>query len=380
VPLLALCGKAGRVKKWRRILTLMTVCVLSACTPGTYHDEETGYKGQALVDPWLAAERFLSGYGHEVSLISSWHQPAPDETVWFVPSRVIGNETFARQMEGWMNRGGHLVCLVEYADAGNDWHLSRRDVQMEPAFEKLLSWHGFSLEEVRSSTTPTTPPEPLRFRGRKYETSANSEWELSVRNAKSGVFASTVVGNGRLTVLNDARIFRNRWIDEKQHADLLKALVDASSTRGTVVFVRGAALSLWTLLWQRAWALLVCAAVLLVVWLWKNLPRFGPVESAEAPSPLRGYDHHLEALGDFQWRLDKGTTMLGPIREVIIERSQRMLVRSGRQDADIFAVLGERAGISRERAHRALAEAAPADPSTFTRTVADLQAMLRNLD
>ncbi|MFD0895680.1 hypothetical protein KBB96_01765 [Luteolibacter ambystomatis] len=361
----------------RWLIVVMTVFGLFGCSgSGSYHEEETGYKGQALVDPWLAAGRFLSSYGHEVSKPSSWHPPTPEETVWFVPAKVIGNETFARQMEGWMNRGGHLVCLVDYTDPGNDWWLGSR-VQMEPAFEKMLSWHGFSVAQDGSATAPS---DPLRFRGRKYDTEAKSDWQVSVRNAKSGVFASTVVGNGRLTVITDARIFRNRWIDGKQHAELLKALVDASSTRGTIVFVRGATLSLWALLWERAWALMVGMILVLAVWLWKNLPRFGPVEAADAPSPLRGYDHHLEALGDFQWRLDKGAAMLAPIREAVIERSQRMLIRTGRQDADIFAVLAERAGISRERAQRALVETAPADAAVFTRTVADLQAILRNLD
>ncbi|MGC4017405.1 MAG: hypothetical protein QM755_23265 [Luteolibacter sp.] len=360
----------------RHAIGLFTVCLLAGCSPTTYHEVEIGYKGPALADPWLAAERFLGNYGHPVSLISTWHQPTAEETVWFVPANVIGNETFARQMEGWMQRGGHLVCLVEYAESGNDWWLSSH-VRLEPAFEKMLSWHGITLEENPSTASS---PDPIRFRGRKYDTDASSVWALSVRNAHSGLFSSTTVGKGRLTVLNDARIFRNRWIDQKQHAELLKALVDSSTTHGSIVFVRGATLSLWALLWQRAWAILVGVLLVIAVWLWKNLPRFGPLEAPEAPSPLRGYDHHLEALGDFQWRLDKGAAMLAPIREEIIERAQRLVIRIGRQDSDIFAVLAERAGIPRERAHRALVEAAPADASTFTRSVGDLQAILRNLD
>ncbi|WP_338287394.1 DUF4350 domain-containing protein [Luteolibacter sp. LG18] len=381
---MALCGKAVRVILRNLILLLAMAVALTTCTPAKYHEEERGYKGAAEIDPWLGAERFLGSYGHEVSLITSWHPPEPDEAVWFVPAHVIANETFARQLDNWMRNGGHLVCLVDYSTAASDWDLYS-NAHIDPAFEKLLGWHGFSIESDSSwippsPKSPVKPPVSVQFRGKKYETGADSGWNVSVLNATSGEFATAVVGQGRMTVVCDARLFRNRWIDEKQHAELLKALTDAAPARGSIVFVRAATLSLWKLLWDRAWAVVLGGAIVLAFWLWKNLPRFGPLEAAEAPSPMRGYDHHLEALGDFQWRLDKAATMLGPIREEIIEKAHRLLVRIGRQDADIFQVLAERAGISRERAHRSLAEPAPADAAVFTRTVADLQAIRRALD
>jgi hypothetical protein len=106
----------------------------------------------------------------------------------------------------------------------------------------------------------------------------------------------------------------------------------------------------------------------------------GPIEAAELPSPLRGYDHHLEALGDFQWRLDCGASLLAPLREEILERGNRLLARTGRLDSDVFGVFAELAGIPRERAARAMSEPAPPDASTFTRTVSDLQLILKSLN
>jgi hypothetical protein len=117
-------------------------------------------------------------------------------------------------------------------------------------------------------------------------------------------------------------------------------------------------------------------AAVLVIWLWRSLARFGPMEAAAASSPLRGYDHHLEALGDFQWRLDKGTALLAPLREQIIENGQHLAVKSGRRDADFFAFLAERAGLPRERVARALSETSPADAAVLTRTAADLQTLI----
>jgi hypothetical protein len=120
-------------------------------------------------------------------------------------------------------------------------------------------------------------------------------------------------------------------------------------------------------------------AALVLLWLWKNLTRFGPLE-AEAPPPvLRGYEHHLEALGDFQWRVDRAASLLAPLREQITELGQRVSASAGRRDDDFFQFLADRAGLPRERVFRALAEAAPADSSILTRTAADLQQLLKVL-
>ena len=130
---------------------------------------------------------------------------------------------------------------------------------------------------------------------------------------------------------------------------------------------------------KHLWPVLLAGLVLLALWLWKNLSRFGPIESAASSGELRGYEHHLEALGDFQWRIDKAVSLLTPLREQIIELGQRTSLRAGRRDDDFFQFLADRAGLPRERVFRALAEVAPADPAVLTRTAADLQQMLNVL-
>ena len=63
-----------------------------------------------------------------------------------------------------------------------------------------------------------------------------------------GVFASVRSGEGRMTVITDGRIFRNRWIGDHEHAALLAALVESTEYEGAVGFLRGSGLSLWGLL------------------------------------------------------------------------------------------------------------------------------------
>jgi hypothetical protein len=160
---------------------------------------------------------------------------------------------------------------------------------------------------------------------------------------------------------------------------LLAALVESTEYEGAVGFLRGSGLSLWGLFGEHLWPVLAALGLLVLFWLWKSLARFGPVEAADTVSILRGYEHHLEALGDFQWRLDRAVALLAPLRAQIVERGQRISVRAGRRDEDFFQFLADRADLPRERVFRALAESAPADSATLTRTAADLQKLLQVL-
>jgi hypothetical protein len=237
----------------------------------------------------------------------------------------------------------------------------------------MLGNAGLTLEETpRAGITR----DKLVVDGRAFDAETKSGWQVKRAEGEGETFASIEYGEGRISVLTDASPIRNRKIDAKQHAAFLLELVEMSPYSGDVVFLRGHTLSLWTLLVEKATPALIGLGLVIAFWLWKNLTRFGPLEAAEAPSPLRGYDHHLEALGDFHWRLDRGAALLAPLRTEILERCHQLQARTGRLDADIFALLAERAGVSRERIARALSEPAPADAAVFTRTVSDLQRIL----
>ena len=341
-------------------------------------EHEIGYKGKARVNPWLAAERFCTRYGHDAKSMVSWKSPDFEDMVWFAPASALTNESFTRPMERWTREGGHLVILVEHASpVANDWKGGDGEVRLEPALFSMLEKVGITLTKEGGVTKPV---DRVEFLEESYEVKMDSSATVRVDGGEEGFFATAPVGQGRMTVVTDARIFRNRWIGEKDHAALLLALADGSEFEGGVVFLRGSGLSLWGMLGHYLWPLLIGFSVFLVLWLWKNLSRFGPVETAAVASPLRGYDHHLEALGDFQWRLDKGHALLKPLRDQIIEVGQRASVRSGKRDEDFFQFLADRAAISRERVVRALAEPAPSDAAVLTRTAADLQTLSKVLN
>jgi hypothetical protein len=362
-----------------RIFWLLFVSLGMTACDYTEVEREIGYKGKARVNPWLAAERFVARQDHEVRSLASWKAPGLDDLVWFVPAILLNNQSYIRDVQEWVEDGGHLVILVENADSEtNDWSKSAGEPSLEPVLLEMLERTGidltvgdFSKNEVEVST--------IEFEGESYQVDVRSKSRLSQDDGEPGVFASEKSGEGRLTVITDGRIFRNRWIGDHQHAALLAALVASTEYQGSVVFLRGSGLLLWGLLGSHLWPVLVALGLLVLLWLWKSFTRFGPVEAADGVSTLRGYEHHLEALGDFQWRLDRAAALLEPLRAQIVERGQRISVRAGRRDEDFFQFLAESANLPRERVFRALAESAPPDSATLTRTAADLQKLLQVL-
>jgi hypothetical protein len=353
---------------------LLLALLLTGCDSGPTREREIGYKGKARLDAYLAAERFLEHYGHVVESEPGWPQLDPSVSMVILPGSVLSTEAYVREVAEWISAGGHMVCLLDHAESHHDdWSRFGGIRGSMELSEPLTTWFAdCGITVSYSNATKPKADQPLRVGGRDFKVEAESVTGISIHGGDTKVFGQLDYGNGLITILADARPLRSRYISDHDHAAFLFALTRESPFGGKIVVVRDAALSLWTLLLRHAWPALVGLLALTVVWLWKNMPRFGPLRREDARTTLRDYDHHLEALGDFQWRLDKGASMLRPLREAVIERAQRLSAATDR-GIDLFDWIGERAGIGRERAARAMTHERPADATSFTRVIADLQ-------
>ncbi len=358
----------------KRCWVLVLCALLAGCGGGhTTRKREVGYKGKARLDAYLAAGRFLEQSGYTVVSKPGWPGLDDGVSVALVPASVISTRGTARELGEWVEDGGHLLCLVEHAESHlDDWAIvqGRGGKPKTPVPEALGEWlrqAGLNVERGGKIEA-----DRLRVDGERFEVFAASEVGVTGEGRGPRVMGRVDFGEGIITVMADARPFRNRYIGDHDHAALLLALVESSPYEGSVVIVRDAALSLWELMWKKGWPALAGLLAVTVFWLWKNMPRFGPLRREEEPSTLRDYDHHLEALGDFQWRLDKGAALLRPLRDSVLERAQR-LAAAGHRDADLFEWIAQRAGVTRDRAQRAMTHEHPGDATSFTRVLADLQ-------
>lgn len=372
MPGLAVCGRGERV---RGLLAVMLSVVLLASCSYREVEREIGYKGKARVNPWLAVERFCERWGWEPKPVIAWTAPEWRDAVWIVPASILSNESFTRRMRDWIVDGGHLILLIEHTDAAtNDWSVGHVTPVLEPALHDFLEGAGLVLDEDDAVDAGT-----VVFGGMEFEVEADSDASVKTAGGTAGVFASSGYGDGRISVVTDGRIFRNRWIGDEQHAEFFSALLGATDHGGVVGIMRGSGVSFFGLLRKHLWPVLIALGVLVLLWLWKSIPRFGPIEAVGGGAELRGYERHLEALGDFNWRLDKGAALLAPLRDRVVELGQHASERAGKRDEDLFQFLADRAGLTRERVFRAMAEAAPTDATVLTRSTADLQQLLKAL-
>ncbi|MBB5350622.1 hypothetical protein HNR46_000850 [Haloferula luteola] len=336
---------------------------------------EIGHKGLARSNPYLAAERFLEGEDFEIGQGLRWPKFDSEEVMVVAPLSLLESVGQEAQVQEWVHEGGHLVVLVHDGEAGiDDWNRPRfqkilDDSEAQP-YVRWLAELGLEVSETDQDSAKKLP-----FGGEEFEVFMESTARIG-----DGKFLGTrSVGEGRVTALASGLPLRNRYVGDYDHAELLQALANATDAWGTIIFLRFAELSFWSLIWEKAWPFLVALGVLTLLWLWKNLPRFGPVDGEESTRPLVSSEHHLESLGAFHWRLDRGRGLLAPLRESLMERAHRFAMATGRQDDEIFEVIAERVGISPDRVREAMLYESPRDGARFTRIGADLQAIHQSL-
>lgn len=359
---------------WLGMGALLLVLLLAGCQ---FREEtrEIGHKGRAKANPYLAAERFLANYGFYSGEGVRWPAFDSEDVLVVAPLPVLEAAGREGAVKSWVARGGHLVVLLRYGEPGfDDWDPPRWLPPVEEGgMRRYADWLEDAGMEVDYDDKESV--ERVRFDGERYEVFLESDARIS----SGRHFASKRWGDGRITVLTSARPFRNRHIGEHDHAELLLALAEVGGFTGRVTFLRFATESFWALIWEKAWPFLVALLALTGVWLWRNLPRFGPVDSAETTKALLASDHHLEALGGFHWGLDHGRALLAPLRESLMERAHRFALAAGRQDDDVFQLIAERTGLPRERAERAMTVEVTRDSASFTRLTADLQQIHHSL-
>ncbi|GEM_PF-491958 len=124
-------------------------------------------------------------------------------------------------------------------------------------------------------------------------------------------------GRGQITVLDCACHFTNGKIKDHDHAELLLALLQTYQPHGAVVWVQQLEVpSLWQWLASRAQAALIAAALILLFWLWRIMPRFAVI-APEPVSERRSLLEHLRAIGRFLWRSDGLEALLAAAREPV---------------------------------------------------------------
>lgn len=302
----------------------------------TYEEIDRGYQGEAITNPFLAADYFLRRMGQKtekVKLFTEKRFQLEAEDTLFVPGkRIAYNQRRSDYLLDWVKQGGHLIIT---AKAFKEDDYQARDFILD-AVGLQLAWQineGDSLEEDDPVSLDIEDEEDfwqidfVDYQVVTYMPEFDQEIIWSVSNGNKLHAVQIKLGDGRLTLLSDTKMFRNDYIDEYDHAAFLYALSNdqaqdsASGVFYYSLFEDQDSLLAW--LWNHANPLMISILIMFVVFLWKIVPRFGPLINVHQPVSRRFLDH-LEASGNYHWRQGHYSLL---VREVRKQLSSQMKLK-----------------------------------------------------
>ncbi len=366
--------------------------LLAGCGKVQREEVEIGYRGEARVNPLLAAERFFIEMGLEASRRFSLTEMPGHDVVLMVPKTAIKTQNDAWRVVEWVEEGGHLIYIYgqrhDFLDA---WNSPGKQAEID-AEQEAHETHGddddplLSLFDITASDREQAT-QTVRLVGRKLDVEVPkgpgfhipSDWVREPGDFRAGndsdgySFASFPHLDGRLTLVADAHPWQNRHVGKGDHADFLWEVVTLQPDARAIWLLRNARISFFALLWKYGWMPLLSLLVFVIFWLWRGIPRFGPVLPMPDAAP-RQFTSHLAMTGGFFWQHQCLAPLLEPIRRRILRRHQKksMLVNTPNPD-EIIATLAASSGLPPERVSRAMQTETVKNADRLAEMLRDLQ-------
>lgn len=306
--------------------------------------------------------------------------------VLMTPERV-------KAITAWVESGGHLIVEAEYPGRAdpllaafglaraaprrggqpNTSPAAKADAKDEADAESKANGTDASGAEAQNKPVPQpVPPLPKRRAARNAEITevafAGDSRAMNVEfNAyqhltqpkidgywvvtdRAGVrLVSGARGKGRVTAISnfDFLTYRGSFdikelsaqpthLGKYDHAEMILKLIRLNPLYKTAALrlVWGDdEVSLWTWLAGHALLALASLAVLILLWLWRVVPRFGPLQP-EAPPAEQKLLSHLEAAGRFYWKHMEPPEIYAKLRAAFVQRLKERRPGIAQRSAD----------------------------------------------
>ncbi|MBT8036012.1 MAG: DUF4350 domain-containing protein [Verrucomicrobiae bacterium] len=393
---------------------VIVCCLLVSCGETEKKKRTVGYKGEARSNPFLAAQRMLQKQGKDVVVKDGVGGFETETSTLLMPRSSINSVGRAKRLMEWVDQGGHLVMMLEGGvGRGNDF---RKDVvtgeasQVESSgllycLETMgVDWVEWSIPRDKSAASPMSDDdweamdesdrvllgsEETEFsmggrgmeihhwaaRGLTFDVTYEGDYGSGEKGDNQHRYLSLLYGGGRVTILSDARPLRNRYIGYADHARLLTTLVDHSRP-GTIIFSRGQGDGFFSLVWRYFWMAVLGLLAMVVFWLWKNLPRFGPAQDLP-DGGSREFSDQVRGVGRFLWRHQRDDSMLAAMRGAI---SRRLSLSAEGGNEGVFDQLSERTGLPVDTIIEAMTREQIREPGVMVKVVKNLQIILKHIN
>ncbi len=277
--------------------------------------ERVGASGEARLRPFLAAQRFAQRMGWSANELRSFPggDSLPAGGTLLIPNRRQALDVLRiGEILSWVERGGHLIVEAELPGVA------------DPLFDRLAiarTWvaqpaatHKVEIPGYRTLTASLPGTLTLDFSGK--------DTRLLAGTPKMARLATFAHGRGLVTAAATLQFAHNRLIGEHDHAELLWRLLSFAPGPQFQVYFHPERLSLWSFLTEHAAAALASTALLLALWLWSIMPRFGPVAPDLPPGRRRLLDH-LRASGRYYWVKGLRSRLVVAARDAALRRLAR---------------------------------------------------------
>jgi len=279
---------------------------------------------EAMRNPYLALERFTERQGGRLARASdarALERLPPGGTLFL--DRQRPHLLSAARLQGvldWVANGGYLIAVAELPGVA-DPLLDRLGVSRTPQPLRARQPPGVLEVNLPGGARPlhiNLAETTLRPGTRQPAWSAG-------RRPNAAQILHFSVGRGHLTIAADLDAqLSNARIGDNDHAELYWSLLeryDRSAQPQVLLLSRLRMPTLFTWLWETAWAACLAAGALLGLWLWSVVPRFGSIRPEAAPG-RRELREHLAAVGRYLWRSGGLAALLSPAREHFQRRLQ----------------------------------------------------------
>lgn len=185
------------------------------------------------------------------------------------------------------------------------------------------------------------------------------------------------IGEGSVTITSDNHIWSNQRIDCHDHAYGLWRLINPE---GRVWFlINQDAPSLASILWRNASYGVSAGIIALILWLWANSVRFGPVLVVEH-SGRRSLAEHIYASAMLLWRKQQHPQLLNLLRKDIFDRLDEQHPHLNQPSGDQrMEFLHQITGIAQTDIKQALFADGLHHPQEFAAAIAHLQTIRKQL-
>lgn len=265
-------------------------------------------KGEALVNPFYAVQRFTEALGSRTAWDRVLTIPSADSVIVLSQWHWSLSASRREAIERWVESGGRLV--VDDTLYGGEADFERwsgviredrvPDDRRSPA-PRYEECHRFREER---GGAPAGGSEAMRYlicdADAKSVLTSHKRPAWALRD-ESGIQVMRVqVGRGSVTVIN-ATPFRYRSLFDGEHGWLFVAATQLRRVDEVHFLSEDEHPSLLALVWQHGGPVVVLALVLIVLVLWRGAVRFGPLMAAQQTA-RRSLAEQIRGTGQFDLR------------------------------------------------------------------------------